>query len=48
MSGRKFMEVHGTDVEMKGKVGWKNQTKQRTAIKSESFRPDINGRKKKI
>ena len=42
------METHRTDVEMKGKVGWKNQTKQRTAIKSESFRLGINGRKKNL
>jgi len=33
------MAIHGTDVEMKGKVGWKNKTKQTAVIKSESFRP---------
>lgn len=37
------MEIHGTDVEMKGKVGWKNKANNCNKIRI--FQTSINGRK---
>lgn len=39
--------MHGTDLKMEHKVGWKDKMKQTTATELRGFRPSMIGNKKK-